>query len=172
MPNITTVYSNSLSIDSPTFIRPYVSSGVGYYYQAIHITTAVSGGYNLRSNSSMNTFGCLYYTSFDPSTPTGNLIVCDDDSGGNQQFSIYHILTANNIYILVVTTYNEYTVGTYSVIATGPYTISMQTITPSTSTFFPTISLYFYKKTTHILIINNNFFSIKYVANRIIELHR
>ena len=114
------------------FSRPN-GAGYNYYYEAIQTTTYTSGTYTLRSISSMDTYGCLYSTSFDPSYPTSNLITCDDDSGGSYQFLINYYLQYGTTYILVVTTSGSAITGSYSVTAMGPGSVYMTSITPVTS---------------------------------------
>ena len=102
------------------------------------MTTSTSGAYTLKSSSSIDTYGCLYQGSFDPSIPSRNLIACDDDSGGSRQFLITRSLLSGGIYVLVVTTFNAGDTGSYWVIAVGPASVYMTSITPST--YYPTSS--------------------------------
>ena len=100
------------------------------------MTTSTSGTYTLKSSSAIDTYGCLYQGSFDPSIPSRNLIACDDDGGGDRQFLITHSLLSGGPYVLVVTTYATNVTGSYSVIAGGPASVYMVSITPST--YYPT----------------------------------
>ena len=84
----------------------------------------------------MDTYGCFYQTSFDPSIPSRNLIAYDDDGGGGLQFLITSSLLSGGTYILVVTTYATNVTGSYSVRAVGPAAVYMVSITPST--YYPT----------------------------------
>ena len=101
------------------------------------MTTYTSGAYTFKSSSSIDTYGCFYQGSFDPSNPLRNLVTCDDDSGGASQFLFNATLYYAQTYTLVVTTYSPRIVGAYWVIATGPDTVYMTSITPST---YPTSS--------------------------------
>jgi hypothetical protein len=47
------------------------------------VTALATGTYTFTSDSSVDTYGCLYNDSIDPSNPTENLIKCDDDAAGN-----------------------------------------------------------------------------------------
>jgi hypothetical protein len=125
-------FSGTLSSSSPTFSRPSGGSSL-YYYQAIRTTAYTSGTYTLRSTSStgLDTYGCLYSTSFDPNYPSGNLLICDDDGGGSLQFLINYYLSSGQTYILVVTTASSLATGSYSILATGPGYVSMTAITPT-----------------------------------------
>ena len=102
------------------------------------MTTYTSGAYTFKSSSSIDTYGCFYQGSFDPSRPSQNLVTCDDDSGGGTQFLFNATLYYGQTYILVVTTFNPRVIGAYSVIAMGPGTVYMTSITPST---YPTSSV-------------------------------
>ncbi|CAF1284088.1 unnamed protein product [Rotaria sordida] len=82
----------------------------------------------------MDTVGYIYDTPFDPSNPLANLITDDDDSGDSSyQFHIDVNLQSGRTYILVVTTHWEYTRGDYSISVTGPASVGLMSITPSTS---------------------------------------
>jgi len=122
----TTWLSGRLYVNSPTFARPYASV-TDYSYESIEIVVYTPGNYQLKSNSSMHTYGCLYSTSFDSLDPYSNLITCDDGGQHNNQFEITSQLESSVVYILVVTTFNGYIFGNYSVSAIGPQSISMQT---------------------------------------------
>jgi hypothetical protein len=126
-------FSGTLSSSSPTFSRPYGGSYLSYYYQAIQTRTYTAGTYILRSTSRtrMDTYGCLYSTSFDPTYPYQNLLTCDDDSGGSQQFLINYYLLSGQTYVLVVTTSIYRITGSYSIIVSGPGSVSMIAISPS-----------------------------------------
>lgn len=175
--NVNSTYSDTLSRNSPTFVRPNGDSGSYYFYQAILVFTFTAATYTLESTSSIDTYGCLYALSFDPLYPYDNLIACDDDSGGDQQFLINNYLQSRGIYILVVTTYGDAIVGSYLITAIGPASVYMSPITPSTypttsvpTTIYPTTTefrKYFYFIQNSIEIINiscirwNEYFSKK-----------
>lgn len=124
------VYSNRLSINSPTFIRPYGDDGTYYPYEALQLIIRTSGTYSLRSYGSMDTYGCLYQLSFDSSDRWQNLLTCNDDSAGDGQFLISRSLQYSSTYILVVTTYLDDDIGNYSIGAQGPALLSVFSITP------------------------------------------
>jgi len=126
-------FSGTLSLSSPTFYRPSGGSYLSYYYQAVQTRTYIGGTYTLRSTSStgLDTYGCLYSTSFDPTYPYKNLVTCDDDGGGNLQFLISRYLSSGQTYVLVVTTSSPHAIGSYSIIASGPGSVSMLAISPS-----------------------------------------
>jgi hypothetical protein len=81
----------------------------------------------------MNIYGYLYDYSFDPTYPFQNLITYDDDSAGDQQFQISRNQQYASTYVLVVTTYSNYVIGSFSIIAVGPVSVSMTLIMPATS---------------------------------------
>ena len=132
-PPPTSYYAGQLSTSSAVFYRPQSSTNSLHYFQAIQVTVPTAGTYSLRSISSIDTRGYFYRNSFDPSTPSVNLLTDDDDSGGQFQFLIRANLEPGNTYILVVTTHRENITGNYSVGVAGPALASLTSITPSTS---------------------------------------
>jgi hypothetical protein len=133
-PSILSSYEGELTTNSPIFYRPQSLTANDYhYFQAIEVTVLIPGAYVFKSNSTMDTRGYFYRDSFDPSNSTANLIADNDDGAGQLQFLIRVNLESGQRYVLVVTTHREYVTGTYSVLATGPATPSLTSITPSTS---------------------------------------
>ena len=110
----TTILSN----DNAVFIRP---SGSGsFYYVAVRVNVASSGIYTFESNSVIDTYGCLYNSSFSPSAPNTNLLIADDDSAGNGQFRLTTAMQPTRTVIIVVTTYSTRVTGSVTVTVTGP----------------------------------------------------
>ena len=140
---VRTVYSNDLSMTSGRFVRPNGISNKDYSYDAFQLIISTNGKYSLRSNSSIDTYGCLYRNSFHPINVHRNLLICNDNSGDDQQFLIIGDLQSNMTYILVVTTYEYLTIGNYSMISIGPSLISIYLINPTTysSSSSPTTAL-------------------------------
>jgi hypothetical protein len=129
----TTSYSGSLTEYSPTFVRPGGGSS-SYYYQAVQVTVYTAGTYTFASTSTMDTYGYFYRDRVDPSYPSWNLITSDDDSGGQGQFRITVTLSYGQTYVLVVTTFSSSTTGSFSVIASGPASLGLTSITPTPTT--------------------------------------
>jgi len=136
---------------SDTFARPNGDGSSHYYYEAIQLTISTISYYSLTSISLIDTYGCLYSSSFDPSNPTYNLIICDDDSAGSRQFLINQYLNSYTTYILVVTTFSALTLGSFTVQATGPASVGMTSISPS-SKAFKSKCLFFIKNVRFYLI--------------------
>lgn len=130
----TSTYSGIWSSSSWKFSRPNGDGHSNYYYQAIQVTIYTSGTYTFRSISSIDTYGCFYEFSFDPLNPSRNLIICDDDGGGPQQFLISSRLQSGRTYIFVATTFTGGMTGSYLINAVGPSWISMTSIIPTIST--------------------------------------
>lgn len=126
---VLTTIDGCLNSTGPLFSRAYDSSNSNsYYYQAIRVTVDSSNRYSFRSNSSIDTYGCVYESSFYPLRPYTNLLVCDDNSGSSQQFLINSTFQLGRIYILVVTTFLPSVTGGYSIVATGPDAVSMDKV--------------------------------------------
>ena len=125
-------YYGLLSSSSPLFVPVHQFQGY-YYYQALRVTVRVNGTYMFISNSSIDMFGYLYNNSVDPSEPTQNMLMFNDDSAGGRQFRITVNLTSESSYVLIVTTFWPSTSGSFSITAFGPSSISLIDFTPSTS---------------------------------------
>ncbi|CAF1552686.1 unnamed protein product, partial [Adineta ricciae] len=112
-------YSSALTYFSSTYCHRGVCLGSLYYYQAVKINISISGYHTIVSNSSMDTYGYLYNSTFDPLIPSQNLIVQNDDDAGNHQFKLRYLFQSAETYILVVTTYYINTTGSFTLTATG-----------------------------------------------------
>ncbi len=117
--NFISNYSSELTTGDGTLSRPGTTSS-GYYYKAIQIAVGTAGIYNLTSYSGMDTFGFLYNGNFNPSYPTENLIIQNDEKGGNNQFKLTAFLQPGVLYTLVVSTFLPDITGSFSVVASGP----------------------------------------------------
>lgn len=125
---ITSTYSATFSSSSSVFTRPYVNTNDSYYYQAIQVTVSMTGTYIFMSNSSLDTYGYFYSNSFDPLSPSVNLIASDDDSNGARQFRINLTLQFQSRYTLVVTTHGPNGIGYFLVKAIGPASLELISI--------------------------------------------
>ncbi|CAF1305361.1 unnamed protein product [Rotaria sp. Silwood1] len=126
-PNTTiTSYSGVLNNTSPTFYRTGNSNI--FYFEAIKVTTNITGNYTFISNSGIDSFGYLCVNSFNPSNVASTLVALDDDSGGNAQFSITYTLQAGTTYILIFTTYSPNVTTSFSIMALGPARLGLQYI--------------------------------------------
>lgn len=130
---ISSTYSNILSSSNPIFVRPKSNIANYYYYYAIQVTIYMDGTYIFSSNSSLDTYGCVYRSSFDAQSPSQNLIAFDDDGAGNGQFQISLNLSSYGVYVLVVTTYSSSVTGNFSIKTVGPTPVSLTSITQVTS---------------------------------------
>lgn len=115
------LYNRPLSGNPPTMLSG-VGTAVYYDVFSFHVTT--NGNYVMKTVDaafadpvgfiSNDTFITLYQTGFDPASPLANALIADDDSGAGQLSSITRSLNAGTDYFLVVTSYSNYTVGSYS----------------------------------------------------------
>jgi hypothetical protein len=78
----------------------------------------------------MDTHGYLYTDSFDPRSPSVNLIQENDEAAGNLQLQLAATLQTGVPYILVVTSHSLGYTGPYSVAVTGPGNAQMTPIDP------------------------------------------
>lgn len=68
----------------------------------------------------MDTHGYLYNDTFDPSDPSLNLVMADNDGAGDNQFVLNGSLEAGISYTLVVVRRSSDDTGPYLIKATGP----------------------------------------------------
>jgi hypothetical protein len=154
LPLILGSYYYTLSCNSATFSRPNGNS-VCYYYQAIRIETYTNGTYAFISNSSTNIYGYLYNNSFDPSSPSQNLITPYYESNSDGQFQIAYSLKSYQRYILVVATYAPDSVrGSLLITAVGPSWVYLYSITVTTSKLISSI-IPLHLKASDIVRLNN-----------------
>lgn len=97
------------------------------------MTVNVSGTYTLTSSSSIDTYGCVYYTFFDPLNPYDSLLTCDDESGGYGQFRINRYLQSETIYLLLVTTHSSNCTGSFVITGSGALYLTAYSIQISES---------------------------------------
>lgn len=140
---IITEHQLSLSIFNPilqesTFFSPFPGN---YYYVLVRLVVNVDGPYRLIANSSLDTYGILYQTTFDPASPSSNIVVLDDDSGEQNGFGIRQTLTSNVEYFLVVTSYYPQQVGSFQLIVVGSGIVNITEIT-GTSPFSTIVLIY------------------------------
>lgn len=129
----TATYSSSLGINHPQYARSGTGPAV-FYYETIRVTVTSSGSYNIRSSSTVDMYGYIYRNTFNPSSPSSNLLTQDDDSGGSFQFSLTVSLQPSITYILVVTTFSQSIRANFSITASGPGTITFNGLTITTTT--------------------------------------
>jgi hypothetical protein len=117
--SVTREYQSELTNNSLKYIRPGGSTQK-FYYEAIQLTTSMSGNFTFTSGSNLDIYGYFYNGSFDPSDPSRNLAASDDDSAIGVQFSLKLSLRSDYIYTLVVTTYSANVVTRFSITVFGP----------------------------------------------------
>jgi hypothetical protein len=111
-------YSSTLNTNSTTFSRRKRDTPK-HYAVVLRINVPISGQYRILNNSSMNAYGILYRDTLDPIDPSRNEIARDFRSCGNGKFRLEFNLQQSVAYILVVTTYSDYTTGTFSILIIG-----------------------------------------------------
>ncbi|CAF3370116.1 unnamed protein product [Rotaria sp. Silwood2] len=135
-------YSSALDSESLKFTRQEGSDS--YYFEEIKVIPKRKGNYTFKSNSALDSFGCLYAVPFDPLNVTSNLLACaddDDETGKDDQFSISYLLEAGRTYILVFTTFEPAVKGSFTITVLGPARVSLIK-TPVKSTSSPTTCKY------------------------------
>ena len=90
-----------------------------FYYQPIGFMTATSGDYVIQSNSTMETAGYIFNSTFSQIKDVSGVLMSDDDSSGYHQFLMTTSVRTMFNYTLIVTTYAANMTGPFSVSATG-----------------------------------------------------
>ncbi|CAF0989789.1 unnamed protein product [Adineta ricciae] len=122
--NTVSQYSSALTISSQTFCRGASCLDASQYFEAFRLTVLATGLYSMKSSGSLDTYGYLYSGTFDPFNPTANLVTSNDDDGGSRQFMMNATLQASVQYIIVVTSYYTFNLGSYTVTITGPGSVA------------------------------------------------
>jgi len=112
-------YSSALTFNNQKYARAQNLTS-NYYYESIRIMVNTTGIYTFTSVGTVDAYGYLYVSNFDPLNPSTNLITEDDQSDFDNQFRFSVFLDAGVPYILVYTTYVHDTMGSFSIIASGP----------------------------------------------------
>lgn len=124
---ILTVYIGKLTTTSPLFNRLKTSSAGQFYYDEIEILISKSGLYKFTSDSTFDIYAYFYHSYFNSTNPTSNLLISDDDDGYQYEFDFNYYLEANaQKYILVITSYPNYTTGLFSIHVRGPSTVTFR----------------------------------------------
>jgi hypothetical protein len=121
--HIESKYSSELTTSNPTYCRGTCEKG-NFYYVAITVCVATPGTYLFSSKSDIDTYGYIYTNSFNPSKPRRNLLQENNDSGEKKQFKLKVNLKSVSKYILVTTTSSPNVTGSFSIIASGPTSVS------------------------------------------------
>jgi hypothetical protein len=121
------MYSSALTTNSQKYGRTGCKLS-DYYYETIQVNVVTTDWYSLSSNSSLDTYGCLYEDHFNPFNPLENLISLNDQSCGNNQFKLVAYLQSNTTYVLVVTTFLTNKTGQFSIFASGPNKVTLSHI--------------------------------------------
>jgi hypothetical protein len=121
---VTTTYAGMLTTDSEMYCRTNCLTS-SFYFHAIQVDVLTSGTYNFVSSSTMDTYGYIYSNSFHPSNPNRNLLSENDDGSGNRQFEITGFLHRMITYVLVVTTFDRNSTGTFLVVVSGATAVTL-----------------------------------------------
>jgi hypothetical protein len=95
------------------------------YYETLQMNVAESGSYILWSVSNINTYGYIYKNNFDALKPRENLLLEHNGTCNQEQFKLMIDLEKDTQYVLVMTTYSPYTMGSFSVFISGPDNVSL-----------------------------------------------
>lgn len=131
---VSSSYTSALTDESPTFCRDFICDTSGFilntpcYFDTIQLNITVTGLYTIVSDSSLDTLGCLYNGSYEPTYYFINMIAIDDDSDANSQFRITIQLSAGGTYILLFTTHLPMQTGEFSVAVVGPGPVGLTKI--------------------------------------------
>ena len=121
--NIQVNYSSKLTVDSPMYYRDCKIPKC--YFETLLMNVVKTGSYVIWSESNINTYGYIYENHFDPLKPSANLLAEHNGTCSNEQFKFIIDLDNDTQYVLVVTTYYPYKMGSFSVIISGPNNVSL-----------------------------------------------
>ena len=130
---MTTTASGTLTYSDPIYQRYYVLASP-YYHHVYSIVAPVTGYYSITSVSSIDTFGSLYYPTFNASAPLNDIKEYDNDGAGSGQFQIIMNMKANTQYLFVVTTYSRNITCSYTIVVSGLHRVNLNRIYNSTDT--------------------------------------
>ncbi|CAF1296805.1 unnamed protein product [Adineta ricciae] len=123
--DISTMYSDTLSINDSTYTQNGTISSGNYSYKTIEIVILTNGFYGLeiQSQSSTSIDGFLYKNSFNSSDLSLNLVslVYKDKKYSQTYLGNYFFQTDK--YILMITTYFCCQYGSFQILITGPNSI-------------------------------------------------
>lgn len=128
-------YSSALTVNSLMYCRQSSCVQPDTYYEAIRIHVPHTGNYTFTSISAIDTYGSMYNNTFISLVPYQNVLISDDDSGDNSQFLFTILLQTIGNYTLVVTTFYPNVLGSFSIVATGPKSVSFSRINTSGKNF-------------------------------------
>lgn len=99
-----------------------------YYYQALEFDVTRDGIYRIQSESIIQMYGCLYENTFNPSSPSSNVLKDNDGECGKDRLWLNSSLLDNRTYTLVVTTRFPGETGAFTIQAFGPATVNFKPI--------------------------------------------
>ena len=113
-------YSSLLTSDNLNYCLNGSCDSFKLYYEVIPLTISINGNYKITSNSTFDTYGLIYRDNFNPNALSVNLIMENNDDGGNNQFLWNIYLQVSIQYLIVVTTSTNRTTGSFTISINGP----------------------------------------------------
>ena len=89
------------------------------YYKTFAIDVNTNGSYLIWVDSSIHTYGYIYENHFDPLKPSVNRLFEHNGTCNQEQLKFIVSLQMNIRYVLVVTTFDSYTIGEFSLYISG-----------------------------------------------------
>lgn len=121
------MYGSELTTNSSVYSRTSVASK--FYYETMQVKVVQAAWYVLTSASSINTYGYIYKSNFNPFNPLENLLSQDDDKSCKPyQFQLITYLQPSVTYILVVTTFATEVTCKFSFLVFGPNNVRLNRI--------------------------------------------
>ncbi len=121
---LNTTFASNFSNRNPSYSRPN-GQNLTYFYDTYQVRVSTAGYYLFTSVSLVDTIGYFYNTTFNPLSPSKNLLYWDDDAGVSDQFAFMYYLQPNIVYMLVVTTFNSSVTGSYTVVVSGSARVTL-----------------------------------------------
>ena len=119
-------------------------------YDLFAVIASTTDNYTLATQTSINTYGYLYFPSFNATSPLSNVVASNDDFAGTRACGIRYTLQAGIRYFLVVTNYYPSQTGSYTLFVKGPALVNITRLSSMYSI-----------QTSHFLIPSSNL--IRYI---------
>ena len=97
-----------------------------FYYESVQVKVMESGDYTFNSLGSLDMYGSMYKSQFNPLYPHNDLLKSNDDNVVSLHFKLDVHLDVDMTYILVVTTSESKATGPFSIVVYGKRKVTLE----------------------------------------------